>query len=150
MHDEPPIAGVLASNPPGFEYTFLPIPGNVKDAVLTFRGFYAIPKDSENKEVACEYAKFLVRPEIEVTYLNGTAGLYPALKDTAGIPVFPDDPIHQSGIALAEYAEGPQFHPQMLEFQNLVQPLFDEMMQGNITPQELIDQACEQIEAKLQ
>lgn len=150
MHDEPPIAGVLASNPPDFEYTFLPIPGNVKDVLLTFRGFYAVPKDSENKEAACEYAKFLVRPEIEVTYLNGTAGLYPALKDTGGIPIFPDDPVLQSGIDLAQYAEGPQFHPQMLEFQNLVQPLFDEMMQGNITPQELIDQACEQIEAKLQ
>jgi maltose-binding protein MalE len=50
---------------------------------------------------------------------------------------------------LAQYAQGPQFHPQMLEFQNLFQPLFDEMMQGNITPQETVEQACQQIESKL-
>jgi len=148
-HDEPPIAGVLASSPPDFEYAFFPIPGNVKDVLLTFRGFYVIPKTSKNKEAACEVAKFWVEPENEVVYLNQTAGLYPALADTHGIEVFPNDPVLADGMNLAEYAQGPQFHPQMVEFQNLVQPLFDEMMQGNITPQELIDQACEQIEAKL-
>jgi multiple sugar transport system substrate-binding protein len=149
MHDEPPIVGVLKSDPPDFEYKFFPIPGNVKDVLLTFRGFYVIPKSSKNKDAAWEAIKFWVRPEIEVNYLNLTAGLYPALADTAGIPVFPDDAVLRGGMDLAEYAEGPQFHPQMLEFQNLVQPLFDEMMEGKITPQELIDQACKQINAKL-
>jgi ABC-type glycerol-3-phosphate transport system substrate-binding protein len=37
----------------------------------------------------------------------------------------------------------------MVEFQNLVQPLFDEMMLGSITPREIIDQACAEIEARL-
>lgn len=149
MHDEPPIAGVLKSNPPDFEYAFFPIPGNVKDVLLTFRGFWCIPASSKNKEAAWEVIKFWVRPENEVNYLNRTAGLYPALKDTKGIEVFPDDPVLHAGMDLADYAEGPQFHPQMVEFQNLVQPLFDEMMQGKITPQELIDKACQQIGTKL-
>lgn len=149
MHDEPPIAGVLKSNPPGFQYKFFPIPGNVKTVLLTFRGFYSIPKGSKNKEAAMEFAKFLVRPENEVWYLNRTAGLYPAVKDTKGIPVFPDDPVLAEGMELAKYAQGPLFHPKMLEFQNLFQPLFDEMMQGKITPQEAINRACEQIEAKI-
>ena len=149
MHDEPPIVGVLRSNPPDFEFKFFPIPGNVKDVLITFRGFYCIPKTSKNKEVAWEAVKFWVRPEIEVNYLNLTAGLYPALRDTHGIEVFPDDPVLHDGMNLAKYAEGPQKHPQMVEFQNLVQPLFDEMMQGKITPRQLIDEACKQINAKL-
>ena len=44
MHDEPPIAGVLASNPPGFEYKFFDIPGNVNNNLLTFRGFLCHPR----------------------------------------------------------------------------------------------------------
>ena len=149
MHDEPPIAGVLSSNPPDFEYTFLPIPGNVQDVLLTFRGFYVIPEASENKDAAWEVIKWWTQTDVEVGYLNETAGLYPALADLGGLEVFPDEPVHQSGLALAEYAQGPQFHPQMVEFQNLVQPLFDEMMLGSITPQELIDQACTDIESRL-
>jgi multiple sugar transport system substrate-binding protein len=149
MHDEPPIAGVLTSNPPDFEYKFFTIPGKVNNNLLTFRGFWVIPAASKNKEAAWEVIKFFTKPENEVNYLNQTAGLYPALKDTKGIPVFPNDPVLSDGLNLAEFAEGPQFHPQMVEFQNLVQPLFDEMMQGNITPQQLIDQACQQIESKL-
>lgn len=148
-HDEPPIAGPLMSDPPGFEYKFFPIPGNVKDVLLTFRGFYTIPKTSKNKEAAWEAIKFWVRPESEVNYLNSTAGLYPALKDTAGIEIFPNDPVLRDGMKLIDYAEGPQFHPQMLEFQNLVSPLFDQMMQGQITPEELVESACKQINAKL-
>jgi multiple sugar transport system substrate-binding protein len=148
-HDEPPLAGALASNPPDFEYAMTGIPGLVNDNLLTFRGFYVIPTASKNKEAACEVAKFWVKPENEVWYLNRTSGLYPALADTGGIEVFPDDAVLASGMDLAQYAEGPQFHKQMVEFQNLVQPLFDEMMLGNITPQELIDDACVQIEAKL-
>ena len=149
MHDEPPIEGVLKSNPPDFKYAFFPIPGNVKTVLLTFRGFYAIPKSSKNKGAAWEAIKFWVRPESEVWYLNRTAGLYPALKDTHGIAVFADDPVLKAGAALAKYAQGPLFHPQMVEFQNLFQPLFDEMMQGRIAPQQAIDQACQQIEKKL-
>jgi multiple sugar transport system substrate-binding protein len=149
MHDEPPIEGVLKSNPPKFKYKFFPIPGKVKSVLLTFRGFYSIPKSSKNKAAAFEVIKFWVKPENEVNYLNKTAGLYPALKDTKGIPVFPDDQVLHDGMDLAKYAQGPQFHPKMLEFQNLVQPLFDQMMQGKITPQELVNQACKQIESKL-
>lgn len=149
MHDEPPIAGVLASNPPGFEYKFFGIPGLKNNNLITFRGFYVIPECSKDKEAAFEAIKFWVQQEVMVNYLNGTAGLYPVAKDTHGIPVFPNDPVLADGMNLAQYAEGPQFHPQMLEFQNLFQHLFDEMMQGNITPQEAVDQACEQIEAKL-
>jgi multiple sugar transport system substrate-binding protein len=149
MHDEPPIAGVLASNPPGFEYKFFDIPGLVNNNLLTFRGFYVIPECSDDKDAAFEAIKYFVQPEVMVNYLNGTAGLYPVVKDTHGIEVFPNDPVLADGMNLAQYAQGPQFHPQMLEFQNLFQPLFDEMMQGNITPQEAVDQACEQIEAKL-
>lgn len=149
MHDEPPIAGVLSSNPPGFEYKFFDIPGLVNNNLLTFRGFYVIPTASKDKEAAWEAIKFFVEPEVMVNYLNGTAGLYPVVKDTHGIAVFPNDPVLADGMNLAQYAQGPQFHPQMLEFQNLFQPLFDEMMQGKITPQEAVDQACEQIESKL-
>lgn len=150
MHDEPPIAGVLSSNPPDFEYAFYNIPGNKSNVLLTFRGFWVIPAASKNKEAAWEVAKFWSRPESAVTYLNETSGLYPVVKDTKGIPIFPNDPVLADGFNLAQYAQGPQFHPQMVEFQNLVQPLFDDMMQGKITPQQLIDQACEQIESKLQ
>ena len=50
---------------------------------------------------------------------------------------------------LGSLAEGPQMHPQYLEFQNLTAPIFDKMMLGEITPQEMIDEACEQIEARL-
>jgi ABC-type glycerol-3-phosphate transport system substrate-binding protein len=149
MHDEPPIAGVLASNPPDFEFAFFPIPGNVKDVLLTFRGFYVIPATSQNKDAAWEMIQYWTTPEVEVNYLNSTSGLYPALADTGGIEIFPNDPVLQAGMDLAQYAEGPQFHPQMVEFQNLVQPLFDEMMQGRMTPPQLIDEACTQIEAIL-
>ncbi|MDD5370291.1 MAG: sugar ABC transporter substrate-binding protein [Anaerolineaceae bacterium] len=149
MHDEPPIAGVLKSNPPNFKYEFSGIPGIVNSNLLTFRGFWVIPAASKNKEAAWEVIKFWTKPESEVNYLNETSGLYPALKDTKGIAVFPNDPVLQGGLKLAKFAEGPQFHPQMVEFQNLVQPLFDDMMQGKITPQQLIDQGCQQIEAKL-
>lgn len=149
MHDEPPIVGVLRSNPPHFKYKFFPIPGNVKDVLLTFRGFLIISAASRNKKAAWEVIKFWTKPEIVVPYLNQTAGLYPALKDTKGIEVFPDDPVLRSGLELAKYAEGPQFHRQMVEFQNLVQPLFDEMMLGKITPQDLIKKASQQIERKL-
>lgn len=149
IHDEPPIVGVLNTDPPDFEYEFFPIPGNAKDVLLTFGGFYSIPKTSKNKEAAWEVIKFWVRPENEVTYLNNTDGLYPALHDTKGYEVFPNDPVHKTGIALLEYAQFPQFHPQALEFQNLVAPLFDEMMQGKITPQELVESACKQINSKL-
>ncbi len=149
MHDEPPIAGVLASSPPDFEFAFFPIPGNARDVLLTFRGFYVIPATSQNKDAAWEMIKYWTTPEVEVNYLNSTSGLYPALADTGGIEIFPNDPVLQAGMDLAQYAEGPQFHPQMVEFQNLVQPLFDEMMQGRMTPQELIDEACTQIESIL-
>ncbi len=149
LHDEPPITGPLKSNPPDFEYKFFPIPGNVKDVLLTFRGFYSIPKTSKNKEAAWEVIKFWTLPENEVTYLNSTAGLYPALHDTHGIEIFPDDKVLRDGMDLLKYAQGPQFHPQAVEFQNLVSPLFDEMMQGKITPQELIDKASEQINSRL-
>ena len=149
MHDEPPIAGVLASNPPGFEYKFFDIPGLKNNNLITFRGFYVIPTASKDHDAAFEAIKFFVQPEVMVNYLNGTAGLYPVVKDTHGITVFPNDPVLADGMNLAQYAQGPQFHPQMLEFQNLFQPLFDEMMQGKITPQETVDQACQQIEAKL-
>jgi multiple sugar transport system substrate-binding protein len=149
LHDEPTIVGVMNTNPPDFEYSFYPIPGNVKDVLLTFGGFYGIPKTSKNKEAAWEVIKFWVRPENEVTYLNSTDGLYPALLDTKGIKTFPNDPVQQTGIALLKYAQFPQFHPQTLEFMNLVSPLFDQMMQGKITPQELINSACKQINSKL-
>jgi ABC-type glycerol-3-phosphate transport system substrate-binding protein len=149
IHDEPPVAGPLKSNPPDFEYKFFPIPGNVKDVLLTFRGFYSIPETSKNKEAAWEVIKFWTLPEYEVTYLNSTAGLYPALHDTHGIEVFPNDKVLRDGMDLLKYAQGPQFHPQAVEFQNLVSPLFDEMMQGKITPQELIDKACGQINSRL-
>lgn len=150
MHDETTLAGILASNPPDFEFAFLPIPGNVKDVLLTFRGFYAIPAASQNKDAAWEVIKYWTTPEVEVGYLNSTLGLYPALKDLGGLEVFPDNPVLQSGLDLAQYAQGPQFHPQMVEFQNLVQPLFDEMMLGSLTPQQLIDEACVQIESRLE
>lgn len=150
LHDEPTVVGGLKSDPTDFEYTFATIPGNVKNVHITFRGFFVIPKTSKNKEAAWEAIKFWVRPESEVNYLNTTDGLYPALRDTHGIDVFPNDPVLRDAMEMfADTAEGPQFHPQMLEFQNLVQPLFDEMMQGKITPQELVDEACKQINAKL-
>jgi ABC-type glycerol-3-phosphate transport system substrate-binding protein len=100
----------------------------------------------EQTKRAQEAIKYWVKPEVIVNYLNGTAGLYPVVKDTHGI--VPSRMIypcrwHEPG----PIRSGPQFHPQMLEFQNLFQPLFDEMMQGNITPQETVDQACEQIES---
>lgn len=149
-HDEPPIVGVMESNPPDFDYAFFTIPGNVKDVLFTFRGYYSIPEGSNNKEAACEFGKFLVRPENEVWYLNKSAGLYPALKDFGGIEIFSDRyPALADGMNLGEYAQGPEFHPQYLEFQNLTSPLWDEMMAQKITPQEMIDQACEQIESRL-
>ncbi|UCB46773.1 MAG: sugar ABC transporter substrate-binding protein [Spirochaetota bacterium] len=153
LHDEPLIVGGLKANPPDFKYDFFPIPGNVKDVLLTFRGFYVIPKTSKNKEAAWEMIKFWVRPEHEVNYLNNTDGLYPALKDLKGKTMFPGgtygDEILRKGMDLAKYGEGPLFHPQMLEFMNLVHPLTDAMLQGKISPEELIEQACEQINAKL-
>ena len=150
MHDEPTIVGPLKSNPPDFEYKFFPIPGNKKNVLITFRGFFCIPKTSKNKEAAWEVAKFWVRPESEVNYLNTTDGLYPALGDTHGIPVFPNDKVlREAKEMFAGVAEGPQFHKQMLEFQNLVSPLFDEMMLGKITPKQMVEEACKQINAKL-
>jgi ABC-type glycerol-3-phosphate transport system substrate-binding protein len=150
-HDEPPIVGVLESNPPDFEYAFFPIPGIVNNNQFTFRGFYSIPAASKDAQAACEFAKFLVLPEQEAWYLNKSGGLYPALKDLGGIEMFADRyPALAEGMELGELAQGPEMHPQYLEFQNLTAPLFDQMMTLEITPQEMIDSACEQIESRLE
>ncbi len=149
IHDEQTLGGVLASKPPSFKYAFFDMPGLVNNNMLTFRGFWVIPEASQNKDAAWEMIKFWVLPENEVNYMNGTSGLYPALKDTGGIDVFPNDPVLKAGQDFAKYAVGPQFHPQMVEFQDNMQPLIDDMLQGKATPQQTIDDSCKMIESKL-
>ncbi|UCB46212.1 MAG: sugar ABC transporter substrate-binding protein [Spirochaetota bacterium] len=151
LNDETILLNLLKENPPDFEYSCFPAPGNARDVLLVFRGFFAIPETSKNKEAAWEVIKFWSRPEMAVPYINSTFAVYPVLKDYHGIELYPGaEEIH---IPLEknfyELAQGPQFHPQMVEFQNVVQPLFDELMLGKITPQQLIDQACSQINEKL-
>lgn len=150
MHDEQTFAGILAAASPDFEYKFFNIPGNANDNMLTFRGFLVIPEASENKEAAWEWIKFLMRPENIVWYLNNTDGLYPTLADTGGQELFPDNEVLQDATRLSEYAQGPLFHPQALEFQHIFQPLFDDVSTGELSPEEAISQACAQIESRLQ
>jgi ABC-type glycerol-3-phosphate transport system substrate-binding protein len=150
MHDEQPFAGVLAGSDPGFNYHFENIPGLANNNMLTFRGFLVIPENSPNQQAAWEWIKFLARPENEVWYLNNTNGLYPALADLEGEELFPNNPVLTDAVSMAQYAQGPLFHPQALEFEHIVQPHIDEFFSGDITAEELISQSCEQIEATLQ
>ncbi|UCB46213.1 MAG: sugar ABC transporter substrate-binding protein [Spirochaetota bacterium] len=150
LHDTPPAHGIFKMNPPDFEYAFLPIPGNVNNVQYTYRGFFSIPTTSKNKEAAWEVIKFWCRPEMAVPYLNVVGGVYPALKDLHGMDLFPGDEVISKPMEMfSKIAEGPQFHTQVVEFSNVVQPLFDDMMLGKITPQQLIDKACPQINSTL-
>lgn len=150
-HDETLFWKTIKTNPPDFEWDIFPIPGNVKDTILGIPGFLTITANSENKEAAWEVIKFYVRGDVHIPHFINVVGSFPARKDALEYDVYPEDPFFKHAIEVfLNYGYSTfQMHPQMVEFQNLVQPLFDEMMQGKITPQEMVDQACEQIEAKL-
>lgn len=130
------------------------VPGIVNNTAMGVAGTWAISAKAQDKAAAWTAVKWWESGEGLVKLMANNQSVWPARSDAM-------DPKYALGLnwspllkqafqekVTGEWATFPM-NPHTVQFYTLVQPLFDEMMLGTITPQQLIDQACPQIEAAL-
>jgi multiple sugar transport system substrate-binding protein len=153
FHHDEPLFGTDLRNA-GVEFTFeqFPIPpGPVNQDIFTNPGFLVIGAQSDNQEAAWEMIKYWVSRDVLADYLSKNPGLWPARTDVVSEGLlYADDPMFKTiGEDWAELAHGPLMHSSLNEFFSITQAFVDRMLQGELTPQEAIEQACAEIEAEL-
>jgi len=140
----------LRTNATSFTFDVAEMPQGAEKSTWLFWGPYLVNADTANPEAAWAALKQITSAESMAKVAELGTNI-PARKDQAAVDVFlkstpPTN--NQAFLAGAEYAvaEAPVWEGNWADFSSAVQPLWDQMIQGQITPEAFGQQACEQTE----
>ncbi len=134
-----------------FNWDVAEMPEGKTKSTWLFWGPYLVNADTRNPEAAWEVLKQITSADAMAKVAEMGTNI-PARTDQSAVDVFlastpPDN--NQAFIAGAEYAvaEAPVWEGNWADFSSAVQSLWDQMIAGQITPEQFGQQACEQTAA---
>lgn len=131
-----------------FAFDVAEMPQGKQKSTWLFWGPYLVSADTKNPEAAWEALKQITSSEAMAKVAEGGTNI-PARKNQEAVDVFlksAPPANNQAFIAGTEYAlaEAPVWNGNWADFSSGVQQLWDQMIAGQITPEEFGKQACEQ------
>jgi len=83
----PWLIGILASDAPDLEYSVVPIPAGEQQITLGVTDSLVFFKDSDNPEVAKDFAQHFLSPEMQTRWVSGR-GMIPIIQESSKDPIF--------------------------------------------------------------
>jgi ABC-type glycerol-3-phosphate transport system substrate-binding protein len=151
MHDEATFATNLTAEKPDFTWDVVPFPKPdgkiaINDRYLSIAGVFTIPQKSKNKQAAWEMIKFYSSLQAVRFYLPQVS-ILSVRTDAANIWKVPA--LRKVQVQFQPKSRGPQLHPKLNEFVNIVQPLVDSVYAGKTTGAKAMKDAATQINKRI-
>jgi len=135
-------AAIFKDQPPEFEWKLGPILKDKEQATFGTTGFYVIPGNSKNKELAAEFIKLLTNKE-NMSQFCKMAGYIPPRKSAADL--YKGDPVMEMLVEQSKLTRPGVLHPVARQIIPAVKASYQQVMTGKAS----VDQALSELEKSI-